>query len=116
MKCSRCSTQWDSAELSCPFCGQITEDAENNTPVKLESSSEVRCLHCTSMVSTREKFCNSCGREQTFRPQAKVSSTSPSSTGAAFGWGCFGCAVVALIAFLIIQAVASTFFKSLVGA
>ena len=112
MKCQKCSTQWDGAELSCPFCGQIAENAENNVPVKLE----VRCLYCTSMVSTGEKFCNSCGREQTFRPQAKISSSSPSSTGAAFGWGCFGCAVVALIAFLIIQAVASTFFKSLVGA
>ena len=108
MKCQKCSTQWDGAELSCPFCGQIAENAENNVPVKLE----VRCLYCTSMVSTREKFCNSCGREQTFRRKAKVSS----STGDAIGLSCGGCAVVLVIAILTILAVSTVFFKSLVGA
>jgi len=108
MKCQKCSTQWDGAELSCPFCGQIAENAENNVPVKLE----VRCLYCTSMVSTGEKFCNSCRREQTFKRQAKVSS----STGDAIGLTCGGFAVVLVIAILIILAVGTAFFKSLVGA
>jgi len=108
MKCQKCSTQWDGAELSCPFCGQIAENAENNVPVKLE----VRCLYCTSMVSTGEKFCNSCGREQTFRRKAKVSSSS----GDAIGLTCGGCAVVLVIAILTILAVGTAFFKSLVGA
>ena len=108
MKCQKCSTQWNGAELSCPFCGQIAENSENNVPVKLE----VRCLYCTSMVSTGEIFCNSCGREQTFKRQAKVSS----STGDAIGLTCGGCAVVLVIAILTILAVSTAFFKSLVGA
>jgi len=108
MKCQKCSTQWDGAELSCPFCGQIAENAENNVPVKLE----VRCLYCTSMVSTGEKFCNSCGREQTFKRQAKVSSSTGDAIGLTFG----GCAVVLVIAILTILAVSTAFFKSLFGA
>jgi hypothetical protein len=112
MKCQKCSTQWDGAELNCPFCRQIAEDAEKKVPLKIESGSEVRCLYCTSMVSTGEKFCNSCRREQTFKRQAKVSS----STGDAIGLTCGGCAVVLVVAILTILAVGTAFFKSLVGA
>jgi len=65
------------------------------------------------MVSNGAKFCISCGREQSFRPQAK---TSSSSTGKAIGWTCGGCAVVLVIAFLAILAVATAFFESFVGA
>ena len=112
MTCQNCQAQIASAEI-CPHCGALNDISGERVPVSRESTDSVRCLYCTSMVSNGAKFCISCGREQSFRPQAK---TSSSSTGKAIGWTCGGCAVVLVIAFLAILAVATAFFESFVGA
>ena len=113
MTCQNCKAQIANTEI-CPHCGALNDISGERVPVSHESTDSVRCLYCTSMVSNGAKFCISCGREQTFRPQAKKSSSS--STGEAIGWTCGGCAVVLVIAFLIILSTATLFFQSWVGA
>jgi len=116
MKCSRCSTQWENPETNCPYCGEVVERSEVSESDRLYSGAGVLCLYCPAMVPYGNHFCSSCGREQTRMQPRKASSSTSSKTGEAIGWTCGGCAVVSLIAFLTILAVATAFFKSLVGA
>jgi len=117
MKCSRCSTQWENPESNCPNCGEVVERSEVSESDRLYSGAGVLCLYRPAMVPYGNHFCSSCGREQTrMQPRKASSSTSSSATGDAIGLTCGGCAVVSLIAILTILAVATAFFKSLVGA
>ena len=118
MKCQKCSTQWENPESNCPYCGEVVDRAEVSAPDSLFSGAGVLCLYCPAMVPYGNQFCSSCGRQQARTQPRKASSSNSSSsaTGEAIGWTCGGCAVVSLIAFLTILAVATAFFKSLVGA